>query len=328
MSEAILSLEHVSKSFPVRGGMALPLPGRSAETVKAVVDVSLAVYPGETIGLVGESGCGKTTLGRLIVRLEEPDSGRMLYRGRDLVQLKGADLRRTLMRIQMVFQDPHSSLNPRMTVGDAIQEPMVVHGIVSRDGAGPARDRLLERVGLSTRTARRYPRELSGGQRQRVGIARALAVNPEIVIADEAVSSLDVSVRAQILNLLKDLKDEFALTLIFISHDLSVINYLSDRVGVMYLGRLVELGPTRSLFERAGHPYTRGLIDSIPSTDPAVGRRAPAVTGELPSAVHPPSGCVYRTRCPIVQPECAGAVPDVVVLEPGHEVACRFAGLQ
>ena len=326
MTEEILALEHVCKSFSVlRSGIGASL--RSREILKAVVDVSLTVHSGETLGLVGESGCGKTTLGRLIVRLERPDSGRILYRQQDLAQLDESSLRNSRTRIQMVFQDPQSSLNPRKTIGDAITEPMIVHRIVPKRDVESARDRLLRQVGLSAAIAPRYPRELSGGQRQRVGIARALAVNPEIIIADEAVSSLDVSIRAQILNLLKDLKKEYGLTLIFISHDLSVVNYVSDRVGVMYLGRLIEHGTVDAVFRNPGHPYTRGLLVANPSRDPARKRRKPAITGDLPSAVNPPSGCVFRTRCPIVQPKCSEDVPQKVELGPDHWAACWFTNI-
>ena len=317
----IISVEGVSRSFP----LASQLLSRRTERVHALVDVDLHVESGETLGIVGESGCGKTTLARLIVRLQTPDRGRILFRGRDLSTLKGSDLRKTRTRLQMVFQDPYSSLNPRMRVGDAIAEPLQVHRVVPAADVAHERDLLMERVGLGRRLASRLPRELSGGQRQRVSIARALSVRPEVLIADEAVSSLDVSVRAQILNLLSDLRGELGLTLVFISHDLSVVDHLSDRVAVMYLGRVVELGPTSEVLGKGGHPYTRGLVAAIPR--PVVGprRSQPAIRGELPSAVQPPSGCVFRTRCPIAQSVCAEVAPPKIALGTGHWAACHFA---
>ena len=317
----ILQVENVSKSFPLKRNLL----GRQSELLQALAEVSLAVPEGQTLGIVGESGCGKTTLARLMVRLLSPDSGRILFHGRDLARLQGAELRRTRTQLQMVFQDPYSSLNPRMRVGEAIEEPLRVHKVVSPRDVEREREGLMERVGLHRRLAERLPRELSGGQRQRVSIARALSVRPEVVIADEAVSSLDVSVRAQILNLLSDLRDHLALTLIFISHDLSVVDHLSDRVAVMYLGRLVELGPTAEVLSGGAHPYTRGLVAAIPQ--PVVGsqRKQAAIQGELPSAIHPPSGCVIRTRCPLAQAICAEVTPPRVPVGAGHWAACHFA---
>jgi oligopeptide/dipeptide ABC transporter ATP-binding protein len=298
---------------------------RPRAQIQAVVDVSLALRKGETLGLVGESGCGKSTLGRLIVRLLKPDRGRVAYRGRDISTLGGAELRRARTRLQMVFQDPYSSLNPRLTVGEAVAEPLRVHHVVPRPEVPAEMERLLEQVGLGRTHIKRYPFELSGGQRQRVGIARALSVRPEILIADEAVSGLDVSIQAQVLNLLADLRRELDLTLVFISHDLGVVEYLSDRIGVMYLGRLVELGPAARVFRAPGHPYTAGLLNAIPVPDPSVRTRAAAVTGELPSAVRPPSGCVFRTRCSLVQPVCE-TMPPEVPLDGDRWAACHFAG--
>jgi oligopeptide/dipeptide ABC transporter ATP-binding protein len=317
----ILTVEQVSKSFPMRRSFF----SRATEALHAVVDVSLEVAAGETLGIVGESGCGKTTLARLMVRLHTPDRGRILFRERDLASMPAAELRSTRTRLQMVFQDPYSSLNPRMAVGDAIAEPLHVHRIVPPAEVERERDLLMERVGLSRRLASRLPRELSGGQRQRVSIARALSVRPEVLIADEAVSSLDVSVRAQILNLLADLRAELGLTLIFISHDLSVVDHLSDRVAVMYLGRVVELGPTADVLGAGGHPYTRGLVAAIPQ--PVVGHRRsqPAIRGELPSAIRPPTGCVFRTRCPMAQSICAEVLPPNVAVGPLHWTACHYA---
>ena len=321
VGQPILKVEGVSKTFALKGNLF----DRRNEVLHALTDVSIDVPAGQTLGLVGESGCGKSTLARLMVRLHAPDHGRILFYDRDLASLRGADLRKTRTRLQMIFQDPYSSLNPRMRVGDAVAEPLKVHRVVPAAEVEHERDLLLERVGLSRGLARRLPRELSGGQRQRVSIARALSVRPTVLIADEAVSSLDVSVRAQILNLLADLRAEFGLTLVFISHDLSVVDHLSDRVAVMYLGHIVELGPTADVLGRGGHPYTRGLVAAIPQ--PVVGyvRTQPAIRGELPSAVVPPSGCVFRTRCPIAQPVCAETPPPKVTLRSGHWAACHFA---
>ena len=326
MAESILELDRVYKSFPIQRGLLDLVRGRSRAHVQAVTDVSLTLREGETLGLVGESGCGKSTLGRLIVRLLDPAAGRILYRGRDIARLGGTELRQTRTRLQMIFQDPYSSLNPRLTVGQAIAEPLRVHALVPRADVPAEVERLLEQVGLARAHAKRYPFELSGGQRQRVGIARALSVRPEILIADEAVSGLDMSIQAQVLNLLADLRDELNLTMVFISHDLAVVEYLSDRIGVMYLGRLVELGAAAKVFRGPGHPYTAGLLNAIPFPDPRVRTRAAAVVGELPSAVRPPSGCVFRTRCPLAQPVCETLPPAVQLGDEGHWAACHFAG--
>jgi len=323
MSEPILAIEHVSKTFAAGKGLLSSL-GLRRERLHAVTDVSLDLAEGETFGLVGESGCGKSTLARLIVQLHEPDSGRILFRGVNRAELSGAARRKARSHIQMVFQDPYSSLNPRLSVGSALAEPLRVHRIVSGREVEAEVGRLLDRVGLAQAVADRFPRELSGGQRQRVGIARALSVRPELVVADEAVSGLDVSIRAQVLDLLADLHDELRLTLLFISHDLSVVEFLSDRVGVMYLGRLVELAPARKLFTSPGHPYTVGLMAAIPSVDPKVQTAIAAVRGELPSPIHPPSGCVFRTRCPLATAICETPPPQVE-LGPGHWAACHFA---
>jgi oligopeptide transport system ATP-binding protein len=323
MTEPVLRVEQVTKTFPVASGL-LASPRLKRERLHAVTDVSFEVMPGETFGLVGESGCGKSTLARMIVRLHRPDSGRILFNGADLSKLSGSALRMMRPRIQMIFQDPYSSLNPRMSVRAALSEPLGIHRVVPATEVRSEVDRLLDQVGLPRSLADRYPREFSGGQRQRVGIARALSVRPELIVADEAVSGLDVSIRAQILDLLADLRDRLRLTLLFISHDLSVVEFLSDRVGVMYLGRLVEVAPARALFKEPGHPYSAGLMAAIPSFDPEVGTPAAAVRGELPSPVNPPTGCVFRTRCPIAQSICE-TMPAVVDLGPGHWAACHFA---
>jgi oligopeptide/dipeptide ABC transporter ATP-binding protein len=315
----VIEVVNVVKSFDLgRDGLL----GRR-RTLRALAGVNLTVVAGETLGIVGESGCGKSTLARVMVRLLRPDSGRVLFRGQDLSRVDYLSDLRT--RQQMVFQDPYSSLNPRMAVGQAIEEPLRAHRIVRGDEIARERDRLMERVGLSPRLATRLPRELSGGQRQRISIARALAIRPQVLIADEAVSSLDVSVRAQILNLLSDLRSELGLTLIFISHDLSVVDHLCDRVAVMYLGRIVEVGPVGDVLGRGAHPYTRALVAAAPQLLVGMRRSQPSLRGELPSPINPPSGCGFRTRCPIVQSVCAGSVPTLVNVRTGHLAACHFA---
>ncbi|HEX5465304.1 MAG TPA: ABC transporter ATP-binding protein [Candidatus Limnocylindrales bacterium] len=323
MTEPLLRLDHVTKTFPIRRGL-ISRPHGPRQAVHAVTDVSFTVMPGETFGLVGESGCGKSTLARLIVRLHRPDSGSVWFEGKDLAALGRSELRGLRPRIQMVFQDPYSSLNPRMSIRAALSESLTVHHVVPSMAIDGEVGRLMDQVGLHRGLADRYPRELSGGQRQRVGIARALSVRPQLLVADEPVSGLDVSIRAQILDLLADLRDELHLTLLFISHDLSVVEFLSARVGVMYLGRLVEMAPTEDLFASPGHPYTTGLLAAVPSIDPTVATRSPAVRGELPSPVDPPSGCVFRTRCPIAQPICE-TLPPIVPLSQEHWAACHFA---
>ena len=317
----MLEIVEVSKTFPVTGRSLF----RRRKTLHALANVNFAVRPGETLGIVGESGCGKSTLARIMVRLLQPDSGKVLVRGADVNRAdeKAPD---TSTRLQMVFQDPYSSLNPRMHVGAAIEEPIKVHGIVPPAAVAGERDRLMERVGLGRRLATRLPRELSGGQRQRISIARALSVRPKLLIADEAVSSLDVSVRAQILNLLSDLRSELGLTLVFISHDLSVVDHMSDRVAVMYLGRVVELGPARDVLTRGAHPYTRALVAAVPQPTVGSRRRQPSLRGELPSPMSPPSGCVFRTRCPMAEAVCAEIVPSPVMVASDHWAACLFAG--
>jgi len=315
----IIEVVDVAKSFALgREGLL----GRRM-TLRALAGVNLTVLAGDTLGIVGESGCGKSTLARVMVRLLRPDSGRVLFRGRDLSGVDHSSDART--RLQMVFQDPYSSLNPRMTVGSAIEEPLRAHRIVLGEEVVRERDRLMECVGLSPHLAGRLPRELSGGQRQRVSIARALSLRPQVLIADEAVSSLDVSVRAQILNLLSDLRSELGLTLIFISHDLSVVDHLCNRVAVMYLGRIVEVGRVADVLGRSAHPYTRALVAAAPQPVIGMRRRQPPLRGELPSPTNPPSGCGFRTRCPIVQSVCAVKEPPLVNLQGGHLAACHFA---
>jgi oligopeptide/dipeptide ABC transporter ATP-binding protein len=315
----ILSVEGVSKSFVVGRHI-----GRPNDVLRALVDVSLAVQPGAAVGIVGESGSGKSTLAKIIVRLLEPDTGRVNLDGVDLTSLRGKALREARTSVQMVFQDPSSSLNPRKRIGEAIEEPLRIHGVVPSAEVVKARDALLQQVGLGPALAGRLPRELSGGQRQRVSIARALSVRPRVLVADEPVSMLDVSVRAQILNLLADLRDEYALTLLFISHDLSVVHHLTDWVAVMYFGRLVEYGPTRDVLHAAAHPYTRGLAASIPQAVAHKRHTEPALRGEQPSAIKPVTGCVFRSRCPMAQAICVEEPPRVQVA-PDRWALCHFA---
>ena len=324
MSEALLQVENLVKHFPVGGGM---FSGPTAQ-VRAVDDVSFSVRRGETVGLVGESGCGKTTTGRCILQLERPTSGRILFEDVDLATLDAHALRAVRRRVQVIFQDPYSSLNPRMTIGQILAEPLKVHGIV-RDRAGrEARVReLLEQVGLLAQHARRYPHQLSGGQRQRVGIARALAMEPSLIICDEPVSALDVSIQAQIINLLEDLQSRLGLTYLFIAHDLSVVRHISDWVVVMYLGKVVEVADRRALYEEPLHPYTQALLAAVPIPDPRLEARREhtVLRGEVPSPLHPPSGCVFHTRCPIAVGRCSAEIPPLREIRPGHWAACHLA---
>jgi peptide/nickel transport system ATP-binding protein len=294
-------------------------------TVRAVDGVSIAVRPGETYAVVGESGCGKSTLARMLIRLIEPSEGQVLYDGRDISHLSERRMRRLRRDLQFVFQDPFSALNPRMTVGALVDEPMRVHGLGSRAERRAEVARLLARVGLRPEHAGRYPHEFSGGQRQRIGVARALATRPKVLIGDEPVSALDVSVQAQVVNLLESLKDEFGLTLIVIAHDLAVIRHMSDRVAVMYLGEVVEEGPTEAVFSRPRHPYTRALLAAIPRMSPdAPAREAGLVEGEPPNPVDPPPGCRFHPRCPFVQARCRTDRPPPMAAEPERRAACWF----
>ena len=320
-SEPILRVENLVKHFEVGGGL---FGGRPA-MVKAVDGVSFEIGRGETLGLVGESGCGKTTTGRCILRLEPPTGGRVIFEGRDMSTLSDAELRGMRRRMQVIFQDPYSSLNPRMTVGQIIAEPLAVHRIVPDRAARAARVQdLLRHAGLLPAMARRYPHELSGGQRQRVGIARALAMEPTLIICDEPVSALDVSIQAQIINLLEELQAEFGLTYLFVAHDLSVVRHISDRVAVMYLGKIVEITDRKSLYEDPLHPYTKALLSAVPIPDPVVEARREHVVlgGEVPSPLNPPSGCVFHPRCPIAVAECRTTVPELRQIRPGHRAAC------
>jgi peptide/nickel transport system ATP-binding protein len=319
----LLELRDVVKEFPVTRGTVVK---RRVGAVHAVSGVTLTVDEGETLGLVGESGCGKTTLGRLMVVLERPTSGEVVFGGRSLTTMPRRDLRRHRPQFQLMFQDPYASLDPRMQVRDILREPLQINRMGSRRQQERRVLELLQEVGLSARSAARYPHEFSGGQRQRVGLARALALNPRLVVADEPVSALDVSIRSQVLNLMNDLQRVHRLTYVVISHDLAVIRYVSDRIAVMYLGKLVEIGSRDAVYRRPAHPYTAALVQAIPVPDPDVERAKKVVplSGELPSALAPPSGCRFRTRCPRAQQLCAEAEPPLRAFGPGHEAACHF----
>jgi oligopeptide/dipeptide ABC transporter ATP-binding protein len=288
--------------------------------------VTFTVREGETFGLVGESGCGKTTIGRLIVGLEHPNAGHIRFEGKDVTSMRGSELRHQRRDMQLMFQDPYASLDPRMRVGSILREPLTVQHIGTKSERDERVFDLLNEVGLSKKAFELYPHEFSGGQRQRIGFARALTLNPKLIVCDEPVSALDVSIQAQILNLMKGLQERHQLSYIVISHDLAVVKYLSDRIAVMYLGKLVEIGPAQSIYERAAHPYTKGLIDTIPVAEPSLARakKANLIVGELPSAIDPPSGCRFRTRCPYAQDVCAETEPPLRVFGNGHLAACHF----
>ncbi len=318
--ELLLEIKDLKKYFPIRGGVF----SRVVANVKAVEDMNFTINRGEVVGLVGESGSGKTTAGRAILRLIEPTAGEILFDGVDVAKLSKSKLREYRRKMQIIFQDPFASLNPRMSVGDIIGEALTIHNL-ARGKAKEARVAdLLERVGMSPGHMRRYPHEFSGGQRQRIGIARALAVDPDFIVADEPVSALDVSIQAQVVNLLQDLKDELGLTMLFIAHDLGVVEYISDKVIVMYLGRIMEIAPAKELYRNPVHPYTEALLSAVPIPDPTVKRDRVILQGDIPSPINPPSGCVFRTRCPIATEDCAHVVPQLEQVgdDPQHFKAC------
>jgi oligopeptide transport system ATP-binding protein len=322
-NSALLQVRNLKVHFPVKPGLFSPV----RSWVKAVDDVSFSIAPNETLGLVGESGCGKTTLGRAIVRLIPPTSGEIHFEGADLTRLDQAELRARRRRLQMIFQDPYGSLNPRMTVEDLVGEAIDIHHLASsREERRRRVSDLLEAVGLDPAYARRYPHEFSGGQRQRIGIARALAVEPKLIVCDEPVSALDVSIQAQIINLLQDLQGSRGLAYLFIAHDLAVVGHISRRIMVMYLGKIVEMAPALTVVTTPKHPYTQALISAVPVLDADSKRRRIVLSGDVPSPIHPPSGCPFHPRCPIAEtPRCQKEVPELRELAPGHWAACHLA---
>ena len=321
--EALLRLTDLCKHFPTRRPGIITRPDAP---VKAVDGISLEVRPGETVGLVGESGCGKSTAGRTMLRLLDPTSGTIEFAGEDVTTVQGNRLRQLRREMQMVFQDPYGSLNPRHTVGKIVAAPYEIQGIKPEGGVRKAVQALMERVGLNPEHYNRYPHEFSGGQRQRIGVARAIALQPRLLVCDEPVSALDVSIQAQVINLLEDIQDEQGLAYVFVAHDLSVVRHISDRVVVMYLGKIMEEADRDTLYERPLHPYTHALLSAVPVPDPNHESRRERIllTGDLPSPQNPPSGCVFRTRCPKAQERCAVEVPVAIEREPGHRVACHF----
>jgi len=320
MAEPFFQVENLKKYFPIKGGFL----GREIGVVKAVDDVSFSIQRGETLGLVGESGCGKSTTGRALLRLIEPTAGRICFEGKEITSLPQEEMRKMRRDMQMVFQDPFASLNPRHTVERILEEPFIVHGIGDRKERKKRVGELLDIVGLSAYHGKRYPHQFSGGQRQRIVIARALALNPKLIIADEPVSALDVSIQAQVLNLLQDLQKEFELTYLFIAHDLSVVKHISDRVGVMYLGRLVELAEKEPLYQQPKHPYTQALLSSVPFPDPDYKKERIILKGDVPSPANVPQGCAFHTRCSAVMDQCKIQRPKLKESDPGHFVACHL----
>jgi oligopeptide/dipeptide ABC transporter ATP-binding protein len=311
--QSLLGVRRLVKHFPVEN---------SDDVVQAVDDVSFDIIAGETLGLVGESGCGKSTIGRCLLRLYEPTSGEIYFEGQNIIGLSNNEMQRLRREMQIIFQDPYASLNPRLSIRSIVSEPLQIHGVGSRSEQNERVADLLRRVGLDPKYADRYPHEFSGGQRQRIGMARALALNPKLIICDEPVSALDVSVQAQVVNLLQDLQEEFGLTYLFISHGLAVVEHISDRVAVMYLGKIVEVCDARELYERPLHPYTNALLSAIPVPDPKLKRDRIILKGDVPTPINPPSGCRFRTRCPLAIEECSRVVPELREITAGHFAAC------
>ncbi len=323
--DILIDVKNLQMYFPVSSGMLFQ---RTTAYVKAVDDVSFTVKRGETLGLVGESGCGKTTTGRCILQLYKPTAGQVLFNGQDLTTMTTKQMRGMRREMQVIFQDPYSSLNPRMTAGNIIGEPLIVHGLVnSKQEYREKVADLLVNVGLNPYMADRFPHEFSGGQRQRIGVARALSVSPSFIVADEPVSALDVSIQAQIINLLEELQEQFNLTYLFIAHDLSVVRHISDRVGVMYLGHMVEMAERNEIYRNPIHPYTKALLSAVPIPDPVLDaqRERVLLTGEVPSPLNPPSGCVFHPRCPVANDSCSATLPELREVEPEHHAACLLA---
>ncbi len=318
--KVLLNVDQLKQYFPIKGGIF----GRTVNHVKAVDDISFHIYEGETLSIVGESGCGKSTTGRAILRLDEPTSGSIHFQDKDLLSLRKNEMRKIRKDLQVIFQDPFASLNPRQTIGQILGEALAIQNVVPKEDRKARIEELLGHVGLRPEAMDRYPHEFSGGQRQRVGIARALAVDPKLIICDEAVSALDVSIQAQVLNLLKSLQRKFSLTFLFISHDLGVVRHISDRVMVMYLGKIVEIADKKSIFENPQHPYTRALLSAIPVPNPVHTRERILLTGDVPSPIDPPSGCRFHTRCPFALEICKTKVPDLKISEQNHQVACHI----
>jgi len=323
--DVLLQVNNLKMYFPVTSGLIFQ---RAVAQIKAVDNVTFSVRRGETLGLVGESGCGKTTTGRCILQLYKPTEGSIVFDGQELVGLPSRQMRQMRRQMQVIFQDPFSSLNPRMTAGNIVGEPLIVHGLVNnkaeyRDRVGE----LLQNVGLNPYMADRFPHEFSGGQRQRIGVARALSVDPKLIVCDEPVSALDVSIQAQVINLLEDLQERYQLTYLFIAHDLSVVRHISDRVAVMYLGRIVEIADRVEIYRNPLHPYTKALLSAVPIPDPVIDaqRERILLTGEVPSPLNPPTGCVFHPRCPVAIDDCSGVIPEMREVEPGHWAACLRA---